>query len=68
MSVTGKFVQRIEDDRPCPLTGRVLGREDEDRVTVLWGDNAYTWQPGDDFPAEARVEWMDELTPARANA
>lgn len=61
MSATGRFVQRVTDDGACPITGLVLGHEDDERVIVAWGDAAQSADPW----ANASVEWADELTPAR---
>lgn len=58
MSAVGKLVIQLDDDRPCPLVGLVIGQEDEDRVWVLWGDARYA-------PAEhadqSMCEYADEL-------
>lgn len=53
-------VIRIEDDRDVPLTGLIIGWEDEDRCLVLWGDAKYNWH---DHVDEARIEFADELMP-----
>lgn len=55
------IVIRNDDDRLCPVTGAVLGWEDEDRCHVAWGDAQYS----DDPWREARIEWADELMPIR---
>ena len=56
--VVGKIVARAHDDAPCPLTGRVTGQVDEDRVEVAWADEQYSSDP------RVAVEWLDELRPA----
>lgn len=61
------WVQSIYDDNPVPLVGLVVGHEDEDRVWVIWGDEAYAYRGHvGPLPAEARIEWMDELTARRS--
>lgn len=59
-SPVGTIVARIIDDSPGPLTGRVVGQVDEDRVEVLWGDAQYS-QHGDAWRPDA--EYIDELRP-----
>ena len=56
-TLEGTVVVRVHDDSPCPLTGRVVGRIDEDRVDVAWADEQYS-----DDPCTS-AEWIDELTP-----
>jgi hypothetical protein len=57
--VTGKIVAFAYDDAPCPLTGRVTGQVDEDRVEVAWADEQYSDDPC------VTVEWFDELRAVR---
>lgn len=52
-----RLVIRIEDDAETPTVGRVVGWEDDERVLVLWGDDAYSADTG-----RARIEAADELT------
>jgi len=60
------WVQSIHDDKAVPLTGLVVGWEDEDRVWVIWGESAWSYRGHvGPLPAEARIEYMDELTPRR---
>jgi hypothetical protein len=56
-SYTGRIVARYDDDAPVPLTGRITGRVDADRVEVAWADEAYSDDPRTD------VEWIEELRP-----
>ena len=58
-SIVGTIVARIYDDSPCPLTGRVTGQVDEDRVEVAWADEQYSDSP------RIRIEWVDDLRPVR---
>lgn len=57
MAVTGRIVIRNYDDAPLPLTGRVTGQVDEDRVEVAWADEQYSDSP------RTSTEFLDELTP-----
>ncbi len=57
-----KRVIRLGHDAADPVTGAVVGREDEDRVLVVWGDAAFGPEEHLD---EARVEFHDELMPVR---
>lgn len=50
------LVTRINDHSNDPIVGEVVGREDRDRVLVLWGDARF----GDHYE-QARVEWIDQL-------
>jgi hypothetical protein len=56
------IVHRITDDE-SPTLGAVVGWEDEDRCLVLWGDARFS--PSEHMD-QARVEYMDELTPVRS--
>ena len=49
------LVVRGTDESTDPLVGLLLGREDEDRVVVLWGDERYAEEP---VPS---IEQMSEL-------
>ncbi len=61
MITTGKLVQRIEDDSPCPLTGEVIGQIDEDTLEVVWGDHRFADEP----LRWAQMVPFDELRSAR---
>lgn len=54
-SAVGTIVARAHDDAPCPLTGRVTGQVDEDRVEVAWADEQFKDDP------RVKVEFFDEL-------
>lgn len=55
----GRIVQRITDDSPCPVTGRVTAQVDEDLVEVAWADEQYSDTP------RTSTEFIDELTTYR---
>ena len=59
MTFVGRIVARAEDDSPCPVTGRVTGQVDEDRLEVAWADEQYSDTP------RTSIEWFDELRPVR---
>jgi hypothetical protein len=54
-------VARNSDNTAHPITGRVLGWEDEDRVLVVWGDAQY--RPDGEVLDVARIEMISELYP-----
>lgn len=58
-TAVGTIVARAHDDAPCPLTGRVTGQVDEDRLEVAWGDEQYSDEP------RVSVAWLDELRAVR---
>lgn len=51
----GRVVARAYDDAQCPLTRRVTGQLDEDRLEAAWADEQYSDDP------RVTVEWLDEL-------
>jgi hypothetical protein len=53
------MVIRNDDDSDVPLTGAVLGWEDEDRCVIAWGDTKYAADPW----RNARIEFADEIMP-----
>jgi hypothetical protein len=55
--IVGMIVIRLGDDTPCPLTGRVTDRIDEEWVRVAWGAEQHEADP------RSRVEPFDDLSP-----
>jgi hypothetical protein len=55
--MVGRIVTRLDDDSPCPVTGRVVYRVDDEWVEVAWGAEHDKTNPRTDREA------VDELTP-----
>ena len=65
MGIIGRQVILNIADDPCPLTGTIVRRLDEDRVEVVWG----VADLAEAAKQEGRAEWIEDLTPrARSHA